>query len=178
MKKSKSVRSLSQQVELFNDSHSWQVAHNDIFSIDYMTDEELQHAVLSDILTAQFSSIQDFKWYDLFRFIQSNSKSAAALMVHTHRIDRVLNAIVSDAVMNLVELRDHQIRIKNQPVFLQAAMDAAGFWPEGFDPPPGVNVIRLIDFDKELLVQIGTDTMADICSKQESTLSPNKCALH
>lgn len=148
--------------DLFNDPYAWQIVHGSFFSVDNMTDEEVQEAIFNDVLVAQYSNMP-FNWYDLFRFIGPSTMSSYHELPRVmRRINRVLNLLVSDTVMNLISINGDSITIREGRVYHQAAMDAAGFWPEGFDAPPGVNVIRITDEGREMFDQLGAEGLADL----------------
>ena len=149
--------------EIFNNEYCWCVRHDNrgIWSVDNMTDEVLISSILEDILTAQYHKIP-FNWYDLFRNLPASSISDSRYRTaNRFRINRVLNLLVSDEVMNLVQFDGDLITIKPERVFMQAAMDLAGWWWEGYDIPPGVDVIRLSDEGRDLLEQLGPDVVAE-----------------
>lgn len=148
--------------EIINDIYCWNVIHHHGISVDNMTEQELNEAIIEDVL---ISTIRNYNltWIDLFRFLLSNNS----------RINRVLNAIVNDTVYSLINIDDNDI-IRIRPECLQFAMDICGTWFEGYDIPEGVNIVSLTDYGRNLIETIGIEnvilsTSMDLISNIEIT---------
>jgi hypothetical protein len=147
--------------ELFKqDKAVWEVTHTRVFSINNMTDEEVRQSIIQDLVMLHDYWLEEkatLRWYDLFRFLP-----------YEYQRNRVLNQLVHPEIYNLFEiLPNDEIRIRNNKVILQAAMDYCGFYLDGYDMPiEGMlhinpeNIVTLIASPnleqtiKELLIQL------------------------
>ncbi len=116
--------------ETMNDSLMFEVVHNDMFSINNMSDKEVRESIIHDILMVTMIEKEekvtlDFDQHQLFRWIK--------LTQHGYVFTQMNNQEIS----GLIENKNGQLRIKDQREILQAAMDYCGHWYDGFEPPEG-----------------------------------------
>lgn len=143
--------------EVMNDSHCWQVVHGEFFSVDAMTDMELQEAIINDILQVTMLEKEtgkkcNFTEKTLVRFLFSEQKERVAKMLV--EVMGLINLIETtpdnfpnfsvEMSKRVIERHSYlQLRIKDNRVILQEAMNFAGCWYDGFNPPEGVQVLSL-----------------------------------
>lgn len=136
------------------------LVHNEVFSVDNMSDREVRESILEDLLeVAAWESKNDaklnFTVETLVRFI-SNEKQKL----------RVFNALCHPEITLLLTLPEEQLRIKSNWNIQQAAMDYCGVWHEGHEIP-GVGIIdqkELSKKDKEDLVNKLSGVFLEISS--------------
>lgn len=128
------------RVMFLNDEDCRQVVHNDICSIDNMTDRELREAIIDDILGAtmwekEFKENPYFTLSEFTRFIPRYKQQRVYNMLHHSEIK---DLIVQTRNKGMIELR-----IRDQQEILQAAMDYCGVWYDGFKIPDEEGIVRI-----------------------------------
>lgn len=130
---------------------------------DYYIDEGVQHmphdeivaALLDDLLRVAMEHADErphgLHWYDLFRFLKTDQQK-----------ERVLEALCDARVQDLIVDRadgehKHFINLRPDHITLQAAMDIAGRWYDGFEVPDGVTTIELSEKGTALIEELGLD---------------------
>lgn len=114
----------------------WSVSHNDVFSINNMSDRELRESVVEDVLAVTmwsktFAEPMDFKIETLMRFLVTDNQK-----------ERVLTALNNDEIKGLfITDEQQQLRIRDHRDILQAAMDYCGNWYHGYVIPPNIDVL-------------------------------------
>lgn len=124
--------------ETMNDPLMFEVVHNDMFSINNMSDQEVRESIIHDILMVTMIEKEektsiDFGQSQLFRWIK--------LTQHGYVFSQMNNS----EICGLIENKNGQLRIKDQIEILQAAMDYCGHWYNGFTPPEGMEGILCVD---------------------------------
>ncbi len=119
--------------ETMDDELMFSVVHNNIFSINNMSDAELRQSIVDDILMVTMMEKEEkttinFGQHELFRWIKPTQHGW------------VYSQMGHPEISGLIERKNGQIRIKNVKEVLQAAMDYCGHWWEGFNIPnePGI----------------------------------------
>lgn len=136
-----------------------QVVHNNCFSVDNMDDRELREAIVHDLLFVTMWEIQTgeslhFGFTSFFRFILRSQRK------------RINEQMKHEEISGLITHCD-QLRIKNQPEILQAAMNYTGVWYSGFKMPTGASIVNREALDKAIeahggVEQIVVSLMMDI----------------
>lgn len=109
---------------------AWQVVNNDVYNIDNMSDEELRQSIIDDVLAVTIWEKQTgdqavFGMDVLCRYLTEEQKLRVESLIHQHEINPYF------------DITPTSIRIKDDRTLLQAAMDYAGVWYDGFDCPEG-----------------------------------------
>lgn len=119
--------------ETMDDELMFSVVHNNIFSINNMSDAELRQSIVDDILMVTMMEKEEkttinFGQHELFRWIKPTQHGW------------VYSQMGHPEISGLIERKNGQIRIKDVKEVLQAAMDYCGHWWEGFNIPnePGI----------------------------------------
>lgn len=119
--------------ETMNDELMFSVVHNNIFSINNMSDAELRQSIVDDILMVTMMEKEEkttinFGQHELFRWIKPTQHGW------------VYGQMGHPEIAGLIEHKNGQIRIKDVKEVLQAAMDYCGHWWEGYAIPnePGI----------------------------------------
>lgn len=142
--------------ETMNDVLMFSVVHNNIFSINNMSDEELRQSIVDDILMVTMMEKEEktsinFGQHELFRWIKP--------LQHA----RVYNQMAHPEISGLIEHKNGQIRIKDVREVLQAAMDYCGHWWDGFTIPnePGIITMNHEKVDEMIQDAGGFDQFID-----------------
>lgn len=147
----------------FNNEYAWQLVDGDVFSVRYMTEQEVLESIVDDILNVTMLEKTTgkkcfFGFSKLTRFLDSewrnkikvllNHDSISGLICCTPATIEHFSASINELLLeNILKKGSHkQIRIKDDRAILQAAMDFCGCWYEGFPPPEGV---KLLQFNTE-----------------------------
>jgi len=73
---------------------------------------------------------------------------------------RVFKEIQNEEIIGLIEIKDREIRIKDQREILQAAMDYCGHWWENFDIPKDALVFSKENLEKMVEEAGGIEALA------------------
>lgn len=138
----------------FWDWMCWEVVEHPIKSVANMSHDEIIESILDDLLRCHFTNHKitngGMKWYELFRFVKSRVQQ-----------NRVLSALLDDRVQELVfEDEKGYLRLIPNRELLHKAMNIAGVWYSGFEPPEGVEVLSLSDKVRELVDSMGVEGAA------------------
>lgn len=123
--------------------HAWQITDGHVFSIDNMTDKELCEAIIDDVLSVtmwekELGKKMHFGITQLLRFIpKCKQKRVKKALKH----DDISGLIQIDRIYRGNTLTGSEIRIKDHPVILKAAMDYCGVWYGDEEIPEGELVI-------------------------------------
>lgn len=128
--------------EIMNNPLMFNVVHNDMFSINNMSNREVRESIIHDILMVTMIEKEknvtlNFGQSQLLRWIKPTQ--------HNY----VLTQMNNEEIAGLIENKNGQLRIKYRREILQAAMDYCGYWYDGFEPPEdekGIFHIRSKDF--------------------------------
>lgn len=130
----------------------WEVVHNDIYSIEKMSEEELRQAIVQDVLGVtmwekHFGQKLHFGRTQLLRFVEQK------------HFWLILNAMQHEEIVHLLDVRntaeEHEVRIRDDRTILQAAMDYCGIWYTGFEMPPDA-IVRADDADERVIEEYGS----------------------
>lgn len=131
----------------------WEVTHTPVFSIKNMNDHELRQSILQDLLILHEYYLAEgatLKWWELFRFLPASWESQRYW---------ILDQLVHPDIYCFIELlSDDTIRIRQDRVLMQAAMDYANFWLQGFDMPPDAIVVGQAGLD--MIEELGPENAA------------------
>ncbi len=173
----------SELPELWNDKCAWQCVHHPEigYSIAYDTKEFLIQAIIDDLLSAFFDDCAEIPWIDFIRFIPdhawvsskedvklegviydkiidkiaSSRKNKAYLI--TNLQDLVLDVLTDPVVKSVATIDGDVIRLIADRAHLQAAMDIAGVWFDGYEIPKGTDAIRLSEKGEKMLNELGVE---------------------
>lgn len=143
------------------------IAHTNYYSIDYMSDQELREAIVEELLNVTMMERKhnfqlDFGYNQLFKFVMR------------HHYKRIKAAMQHDEISELMDNKEIngkiQLRIKNNPVILQAVMEYCGVFYDGFTIPEGTVVYGLTQETKDLL---STNTVDEVVSYIAKQIEPN-----
>lgn len=143
--------------DVLNEMYCWQVVHGEYFSVDAMTDQELQEAIINDILQVTMLEKEtgkkcNFTEKTLVRFLCSEQKERvvkmlAEVMGLVELVETTPDNFPNFSVeMSKRVIKRHgypQLRIRDNRVILQEAMNFAGYWFDGFSPPEGVQAFSI-----------------------------------
>lgn len=146
--------------ETLNDVLMFSLVHNNIFSVDNMTDKEVRESLIDDLLLITMMEKEekvtiDFNQHKLFRWLKPLQHG------------RVYEQMAHPEISGLIERKNGQIRIKDQKEILQAAMDYCGHWWEGYDIPnePGIFTMNREVVDEQIEAAGGFDNFIDGLAK-------------
>ncbi len=127
----------------------WSVVHTDTYSIIHMDDVELAESICNDLLLVwEMESLNhkvSFTFVHLTRHVPPS--------MHP-RVKGILDVLLDTGV---IVCRDSELRIYNSRDMLQEAMDFAGSWFEGFDPPEDTEIFSFTEKGKQLINELGID---------------------
>jgi len=114
--------------EILDDPLMFEVVHNNLFSVNNMSDQELRESIIHDILlitmlekiekiTIPFDQQRLLKW------------------VKKHQHVRVKEQMTCNEIVDLIDRTNKQLRIKGDRKSLQTAMNYCGHWYENFTIP-------------------------------------------
>ena len=174
--------------DLWDDPYAWRVAHQPEagYSIAYDTQEYLVQAILEDLLTVHFEDCaQGIPWIEFLRFIpleahvsrfdvklEGATWSEKFEWLNRHRSpdkrvwcinnlqDLVLETLTSPMIEALTVMEGDYIRLIPSRTCLQTAMDIAGVWFDGYEPPKGTEILSLTPMGEAMLNELGADGMA------------------
>lgn len=142
--------------ETMNDVLMFSVVHNNIFSINNMSDKELRESIVDDILMVTMMEKEEktpinFGQHELFRWIKPTQHGW------------VYSQMGHPEIAGLIEHKNGQIRIKDVQEVLQAAMDYCGHWWDGFTIPnePGIITMNHEKVDEMIQDAGGFDQFID-----------------
>lgn len=142
--------------ETLNDSLMFSLVHNNVFSINNMSDEELRQSIVDDVLLITMIEKEekvtiDFDQQQLFRWIKPTQHGW------------VYSQMGHPEISGLIERKNGQIRIKDQHEILQAAMDYCGHWWDGFTIPnePGIVTLNHDVFEEKVNAAGGFDQFVE-----------------
>lgn len=142
--------------ETLNDSLMFSLVHNNMFSINNMSDEEVRQSIIDDVLLITMlekgeNTTIEFGQHQLFRWIKPYQHS------------RVYKQMCHPEISGLIEQKNGQIRIKDQREILQASMDYCGHWWDGFTIPnePGIVTLNHDVFEEKVNAAGGFDQFVE-----------------
>lgn len=144
---------------LLNDEDIRQVVHNELWSVDNMTDQELMESIINDILFITIWEIQtgdtaNFDFVEFFKFVTLEHRPRITAMMQRNEIFGLIEEKWS--------AEGCQLRIRNDHAVLQAAMDFCGVYYSGFDMPDDVIIINHDVLDEKISEAGGIDNLAAI----------------
>lgn len=135
------IEELHDPVKLLNCEEARQVVHNQFFSVEAMDDKELREAIIHDILMVTMFEIQTsktlhFGFTSFLKFVERR---------HHNRIIKNMCNMEIDGLITVVKNNNgSEIRIKNNKVILQSAMNYCGVYYTDFDMPENTVVFNRV----------------------------------
>lgn len=143
--------------EFWNNWEPWSVVED--YTISYgvqnMSHDEIVAAILDDLLRVRLEFAEErphgLHWYDVLRFLKTNRQK-----------ERVLEALCDARVEDLAaedkeEGYEQFINLRADRITLQAAMDIAGCWYEGYEVPDGVTTYSFTEKGAALIGELGVE---------------------
>lgn len=135
--------------KLLNDGIIRQLVDNHLFSVKNMSPKELLESIVEDILMVTMWEIQSERklHFGYTKLVQFLPRQLHPLIYESLRNEEISGLIE----ITVTQFHSKELRIKNNPVILQAAMDYCGVWYSGFTmPEEGV-----ISLDREKIQSLG-----------------------
>lgn len=144
--------------ELWKEWMFWEIVEEDIAGVQNMSDDEIVSAILNDLLRVRLEFTLErphgLHWCELMRFLKTNRQKERVL-------EALCDARVQDLIIDCTEGEYKQfINLRSDRVTLQAAMDIAGVWYDGYEVPEGVVVLSLSERGAALIEELGVDDFA------------------
>lgn len=117
--------------EYLDDYYQWSVTHNEFYSVDNMSDKDLEESIIQDILGVTMFC-KEFKMSGKF------TVGVLTRLLYNKQARRVVDLLKRKRVKKFLVHTEDGYRIKDDKKTLQAAMDMCGVWYDGFEMPEDV----------------------------------------